>query len=144
MTASKIPDSFSFELPIRVVPKPRPRVTNSSTYMPREYVRCREQIAMFARAHLPRGWPKGATYELIVSLRVKKSTDGDVDQLGGTIMDALTGIAWEDDRQVIDLGVRKHKGPYWLFVSVRLASEQDFAPKTKRGPRTPAGSGLPS
>ena len=46
-----------------------------------------------------------------MSRRVRSEPDTykpDADNVGKLVMDALTGVAWADDSQVVDLHVRKH------------------------------------
>lgn len=46
-----------------------------------------------------------------MSRRVRSEPDTykpDADNVGKLVMDALTGVAWDDDSQVVDLHVRKH------------------------------------
>jgi len=51
---------------------------------------------------------------------------GDVDNLAGGVMDALNGVAWFDDEQVIDLVVRKRPktktSPRWVAV-IRVSDD---------------------
>lgn len=57
------------------------------------------------------------TYELAAPKRCRRTTPcvrPDVDKLARALLDALTGIAYEDDGQVVELLVRKVYGPATL------------------------------
>jgi len=107
--------SIEVVLPFVVIPKARPRVTKDVTYMPPRYVHCRSAIAMLLanakRSYegcLPLQWSKALSYSIVVRVWVNKSTEGDVDSLLGTVMDAGNGILWIDDRQVVKATTEKH------------------------------------
>lgn len=58
-------------------------------------------VAVFASFYLPRPKSLPAKYHAPVS-------KPDVDKLARALLDALTGVAWVDDSQVIHLSVSKH------------------------------------
>ena len=47
-----------------------------------------------------RRWPKDASYAIQLEVDAHASTDGDCDNLLGTVMDAGNKIVWQDDRQI--------------------------------------------
>jgi Holliday junction resolvase RusA-like endonuclease len=48
----------------------------------------------------------------------------DLDNAAGFIMDALEGIAYDDDRQILILSVRKKpKGDKGILISIRLLAD---------------------
>ena len=48
---------------------------------------------------------------------------GDVDKLSRALLDACTGIAWDDDSQVVDLEARKRYGPTsHTLITIRTLS----------------------
>ena len=57
----------------------------------------------------PKSYPKYKVKE-IMSGKIKFTKNVDVDNLAKAIMDAINGVAYEDDRQVIELNVRKQYG----------------------------------
>lgn len=69
----------------------------------REYQAKVQWVALAARGP---GWPLDARYR--VQIWVWGSRRFDLDNAGKTILDALTGIAWADDRQVDELLVVRH------------------------------------
>jgi len=99
------------------MPKARPIVTKNGTYMPKKYTEWATGFALEAKAAglKVRGYPQSlsvaltpsATFITVSELpndttsRSKRLT-GDVDNYLGGVMDALQGIAWENDRHIHD------------------------------------------
>lgn len=111
-------ESFTFTVTGRVVGSARPRVTRYGTYIPRETRRYRERIrgefieqggqlisgpvsvSITVCRALPKSRPK----------RMESEPDTfkpDVDNVAKNVLDALNGIAFEDDSLVVELRVRK-------------------------------------
>ena len=134
-------------VPLPLIPKARPRVTEKGTYMPKGYMRCRNAIAALLISALNRsrpqivevfgtlGWPKDASYGIGLVVTVHKSTDGDVDGFVGTVMDAGNGLVWVDDRQIAHCEVEKTivapGVPRQAFVRICVYDETGFEPKTR-------------
>ena len=119
---------LQFTLPGRPQPKQRPRVLKSGiTYTPRETVLYEEQIIQAARQSelLPKS-PTAEPLKLIIwcfmpiptSWRKSKQEAArkgkiypvnrpDIDNLAKIVMDALNGIAYVDDAQVVQLVINK-------------------------------------
>lgn len=57
----------------------------------------------------PKSYPKYKVKE-IMSGKMKYTKNVDVDNLAKAVMDAINGVAYQDDRQVIELGVKKQYG----------------------------------
>ncbi|WP_027717467.1 RusA family crossover junction endodeoxyribonuclease [Desulfovirgula thermocuniculi] len=96
-------------VPGRPVPKARPRVgKNGAVYIPR---RCRDyeaKVAALARKAFR------APYEGPVALSVKvylAGPGGDLDNYVKSIADALNGVAWRDDGQVVRIKAEKRAAP---------------------------------
>ncbi len=97
------------------VPKARARVVKGRAYTPkrtRAYEKLVTTMAMVAEYrysnHVMGGrvagarkdpWPKDAKYSVSI-LVYRKAMRGDADNFAKSIMDALNGIIWNDDRQV--------------------------------------------
>ena len=98
-------DSVRFTVPGNPVPKQRPRVVKGHTYTPVETQRAEQWIAMHARRARVR-WTEGQV-KLHVSFYRDSGHACDLDNLVKTVADALNGIAWKDDRQIVWLGALK-------------------------------------
>lgn len=99
---------------IRPISAPRPRVYGKVTMMPPKYESYKEIIALQCRSFkklegnisvslgfyfkLPKRLVKGKDYSNPI---------GDVDNLSKSILDALEGVAYYNDRQVLDLHITK-------------------------------------
>lgn len=125
-------DRFTFEVRGRVVGSARPRVTKFGTYIPQKTRDYRNRIRgafmeaggmrrsgpvivhVYVFRELPRSRPK----------RVESEPDTfkpDVDNVAKNVLDALNGIAWDDDSQVVELLVRKYprtREPERVVVSI--------------------------
>lgn len=98
MTATTA-DSFVFVG--AVVPKERPRFGKSGrVYTPPRTAECELRIGWAARqARLPK-IPKGVKVALAITFQFADNRDRDGDNLLKTVMDALNGIAYDDDKQI--------------------------------------------
>ena len=99
------------------MPKVRPRFDSRSkrAYNPKEYTEWKEDVALQAKAqHMPHfngpvsievALRADTTLVVVQSIDTErpKHVRGDVDNYVGSYMDALQGIAYENDRQVHDL-----------------------------------------
>lgn len=109
----------TFELD-EVMACPRPRhMRNGHTYMPTEYTAYKRRVAEAYRAaggeHMGAA-PVAVTIDVMRELpgsrpkRVSAEPDTvrpDVDNIAKAVMDALNGVAYEDDSQVVSLSVLK-------------------------------------
>lgn len=118
------------------IPKGRPRCT-CQTGTPKMYTGERTRQAEFDLAwafkaahpgHEPFTEPLSVLLMFVTSKRREDRTSGDIDNYAKTVLDALNGIAWEDDRQIVhltthispDLGT----GPY-TNVQIRTMEPAD-------------------
>jgi Holliday junction resolvase RusA-like endonuclease len=105
-------DPLIFEIPGKPVPKARPRVMRGYTYTPaktRNYENRVKLIAFHARTASKLSILGG-------SIRLKVICYGphprsDWDNLGKAISDALNGVLYMDDSQVVEATVMKYKCP---------------------------------
>ena len=112
---------------------PRPRhMRNGHTYMPTEYTHYKRRVA---EAYLAAGGghmgaaPVALTIDV---MRVSSEPDTvrpDVDNIAKGVMDALNGVAYDDDAQVVSLCVLKCERmrgcPDRMRVNVRAMDEGD-------------------
>lgn len=111
-------DGIEFAVYGKVVGSARPRVTRNGTYIPkatREYrraiLRAFEECGgrkfdgeVYVGISVSRALPKSRPKRLLSEPDVFKP---DVDNIAKNVLDALTGHAWDDDTQVVDLRVKK-------------------------------------
>jgi len=109
-----------FCIETKPLPAPRPRFSKYGTYNKKEYTQYKQKIAWMYKSK------GGSLYDGIVNIKIdfffmvpkswsKKKKEcmdeylpkADVDNLAKAVLDALNGIAYEDDRQIQSLFVRK-------------------------------------
>ena len=104
---------IEIEIPYNPISAPRPRVARGRVYYDQRYDVWRAIVSHFGKLAM-RGKPplKGS---LSVSLHFyKKITPtsksfGDVDNLSKAVLDALNGICYEDDSQIVELYIEKNR-----------------------------------
>lgn len=86
---------------VQPLPKQRPRLSSGHAYTPRKTVHYERLIAWHATFAVS----EPLTGDLYLSMQFyrKGKKRADVDNLSKAIMDALNGIAWIDDRQIVGL-----------------------------------------
>lgn len=124
--------------PIEPTPKGRPRFTRfGKPYTPKKTQEYEKQIADYFREQ-PQSFKFGKDIPIAVNLvfgmpvpkntskkYVEAMTDGvikhikrpDADNMAKAVLDALNGLAWEDDSQIVRLSITKEyaKEPYVYF-----------------------------
>lgn len=112
-------ERFTFEVRGRVVGSARPRVTRRGTYIPQKTRDYRNRIkgAFMEAGGMRRSGPvsvRVCVYRELPKSRPKRvesepdTFKPDVDNIAKNVLDALNGIAWDDDSQVVELIVRKY------------------------------------
>lgn len=85
------------------------RMTQRSKFKNKQaqrYLEYKDEVGWTAKAVGLR--PNHSPYEVIAIVYIDcTKKDMDIDNLAKTYLDGLNGIAWHDDRQVIDLHVKK-------------------------------------
>lgn len=56
---------------------------------------------------IPKSFSK-KKYELALSGEIRPVVKPDVDNIAKAILDALNGVVWEDDKQIVNLSLEKH------------------------------------
>lgn len=130
-------ESFVFEVRGEVVGSARPRVTRHGTYIPAKTRRYRETIKgnfieqggrvmrgpLSVRIDVYRKLPKSRPKRMESEPDTFKP---DVDNIAKNVLDALNGLAWEDDSQVVALTVRKwprRRDDELIFVEIAEVEE---------------------
>lgn len=107
-------------IPIRPLAKERPRATRTGhVYTPKRTAQYEKKVAEAYDGPL---FPADHTVEVALSFsdkgtnihitatknpEWKASLRGDIDNYVKSILDALNGVAWEDDKQIVEITVRK-------------------------------------
>ena len=100
---------IEFTIPGRPVPKGRPRLGHRGrkayVYTPPQTKEYEKLVGWVAKCNgcKPAGEPVAVVLDIYVRRRM------DVDNVAKSILDGLTGVAYEDDDQVVELLVRKHR-----------------------------------
>jgi crossover junction endodeoxyribonuclease RusA len=95
-------------VPGKPVPKQRPRVVNGRAFTPAETREAEKRIAWVARAA---GWtPLDGRLAVALEFVCASNVRGDLDNLAKLALDALNGIAWRDDKQVVRLSASVEVG----------------------------------
>lgn len=93
--------AFSFVVPGNPVPKERPRVVKGRTYTPARTVKAEDLVKFYARkARIPK---LTGPVKLTATFYRQDAHACDVDNLAKLVQDALNGLAYEDDRQIVVL-----------------------------------------
>jgi len=108
--------TLTLDIPIRPKPAPRPRVTRRGTYNPKDYTDYKNAIALLAerekpkkiegavllkieyRFKMPNSWSKKKKVEMQGLWHTSRP---DLDNLDKSIKDALSGVCYNDDSQVV-------------------------------------------
>lgn len=95
---------YKIEITAKPVPKARPRLgVNGKMYTPRETKEFEELVGWCTRSVVKKPTEKPVR----VNIDVYSRTRADIDNIAKAILDGLSGIAFLDDRQVVDLRIRK-------------------------------------
>ena len=97
---------------IDAVPQGRPRFYNKVAVDPPKSRKFKEELALLAKAIMSDAKPFTGKLEvrIFVFRNFPSPTNkryGDIDNLAKGILDALNGVAWIDDSQIVDLTIRK-------------------------------------
>ena len=113
-----------FEIPGKPVPKQRPRVVNGHAFTPDKTKDFEALVAMQYKLangkkltgpvavsvavwyEIPQSWTKKRKAEELLKPHTQKP---DLDNVVKSVLDGLTGVAWEDDAQVSRISASK----YW-------------------------------
>lgn len=100
---------WSHDVPLKS--KPRPRLAKGRVMMPVEYQQWKKDIGKFLWNNVPELYSRKTTLygstRLAIDIKYN-NTRSDTDNAAGGLMDAFNAIIWDDDRQVIDLRIRKY------------------------------------
>ena len=131
---------FTITIPITPVPKARPRFTRAGhAYTPKKTADYEKAIAAVWRQAtknfkydreqplyinlafglpIAKSTPKGKAEQMAQGI-IRHTKKPDADNLAKAVLDALNGVAWEDDSQVVRVGIFKEyaKEPYvYIYI----------------------------
>lgn len=110
-----------FTVPVGLTPKARPRFGKGRVYTPRSTIKAEVAVAQEFIHALPGHRPDGRSlFEVRIVTAHRTRHRRDVDNLSKTVLDALNGLAWEDDSQVVHLSVQKGLVAQGEWTSVQL------------------------
>lgn len=100
---------MTFIVPGKPIPKARPRVMRGGwTFTPQKTKDFEKFVSFHAMAAMVRNWKKDVSYRVALSF-FGAHPRSDFDNLAKAISDALNGVVWNDDCQVIEATIRKLK-----------------------------------
>lgn len=127
------PDGIWFRVDGAPIGKARPRVTSRGAYMPTAYRAWLETVKRAALAYWAEHsecadkecavrWyePSHPAIVLVLVFYLPDRRRRDVDNLAGAVMDALNGVLWRDDSQIVRLVAEKHLAAKGEFVGVEV------------------------
>lgn len=124
-------DRFLFEVDGPVRPMARARAVRTRRgvrhYTPEASARYKESVAWHARQALGhRSWKKAGRFAVSIRVTRRELRRGDIDNIAKVVLDALTGTAYADDRQVMLLTVQCFDSTTYegLLVVVRRLLEE--------------------
>lgn len=113
---------IKFTVPIEPMPARRPRFAGGVVYNDPKYTAFKAAVAHYARRAMQGREPLTGAVKLSVDVYKKIVPTalkfGDWDNHGKSISDALNGICYIDDRQIIDGHVRLHKGDTLIIIAL--------------------------
>lgn len=144
---------LTFQLPGKLKAKQRPRSTKRGhMYTPKETINAESYIKEYFANRFPNFEPFGGPVSLEIDFYRRIPTSwpkwkqqardllddcgSDLDNKAKTVLDALNGVAYTDDRQIFDLRVRKSFAEH-DFTSIKITEyEQPMKPiRHIRAPR---------
>jgi Holliday junction resolvase RusA-like endonuclease len=107
------PSSYRFRLDIEPMPTPRPRVARFGVYYPKKYEQYKKALEEAVRVHWTSGPLPGLLCVAIEAVCKRPKTTkllaprGDWDNYAKGVCDAMNGVAYTDDTQIIEGACRR-------------------------------------
>lgn len=103
---------ISFTVPVDPIPQPRPRFGSGRTYQPKRIVEYKELVKFAARSAMKDykifDCAVSVTLNFYRKFKPTSRNFGDFDNLAKAICDALNGIVYKDDCQIVKCVIEKH------------------------------------
>lgn len=126
-------DGFQFLIPGDPVPKGRPRVYRGHAVTPQRTIDGEQRVLHAFREEYPQAEPLECAVELGVEFWTAKRGRPDIDNLVKLVMDALNGVAYHDDAQIISLRASKIQPDAWVQGVRGPRKRRGGDPCTRRG-----------
>ena len=97
----------AFELHTRPVPKGRPRFGNGRTYTPARTVAYETAVNLACRNAMHGRAPHDGDVALVALFEQRDAKASDVDNLAKALLDGIEGVAFTNDRQVMEIRARR-------------------------------------
>ena len=106
---------MTFSLEIEPLPQCRPRFSRGRVFEPARITAYKRSVAAAARTAMAGAPPLAGAVEVKIRFSRKFAATsrrfGDLDNLAKSAMDALNGVIWLDDAQIVKLELEKFKSP---------------------------------
>ena len=113
---------ISIIVPVDPIPQPRPRFGSGKGWQPKRILDYKDKIRMMAmdamNGRKPFEKPVDVTLHLYRRFVPTSRSYGDFDNLAKAICDALNGILYRDDSQIIKCVVEKHRDKNFPRVEI--------------------------
>ena len=114
---------MTFALEIEPLPQCRPRFSRGHCYEPARITSYKDAVAEAARTAMAGAPPLTGAVEVQIRFSRKFSVTsrrfGDLDNLAKSVIDALNGVIWLDDAQIVKLELEKIQAPT-TFLEVHI------------------------
>lgn len=103
----------------------RPCTSGKRRYEPEDYKRFKEELGYVARRVMgerePLSEPLRAQIEIYRRVKISSLNYGDLDNHIKACLDALNGICYKDDRQIVEIHAKKLKGAPKVIIRIGRA-----------------------
>ena len=118
---------IQLKLSVRPMPSPRPRLNYKTTYMPKAYKEHKQFVALKLR-HFKPFLNVPLEVEFLFGFKESKTSNRnkysmprpDTDNVAKTYLDAMEGILYENDTQVVKITARKMYADHdFVFIEIK-------------------------
>jgi Holliday junction resolvase RusA-like endonuclease len=110
---------------VQPLPKQRPRINGRRAYTPPRTKAYETQVAWDARIAMQGREPLTGNVKVTLAFARKGKKRADIDNLEKAVMDAMNGIVFEDDQQVVEMHATVHYGAKVPGVHVTVERVND-------------------
>jgi Holliday junction resolvase RusA-like endonuclease len=118
--------TFSFSVPGNPQPKERPRIAVrgrfARAYTPAKTLAYEKLVAECAKASMPDDWPMSTHYSVVIRAYRADRRRVDLDNIVKSVLDAINGVAFDDDHLVVEIAASKMYDKSYPRVDVHIIS----------------------